>query len=489
MDYLLSIDIGTTSTKGVAFAIDGTELFKHTLTYPLHYPKPGFAEQDPDQICQAALDCLHLVHENCKNSGTLLGVSFSAAMHSLLCVNEDGLLLTPLLTWADNRSAPQAQALRNTPTGMEIYHRTGTPVHAMSPLCKLLWLARHEPEVFKDTHKYIGIKEYLWFALFGKYECDVSVASATGLFDFHTFQWSELALQTAGISQAQLPELVSVYHTRPISQHWAGKLGIPAGTPFVVGGSDGVLANLGAGALDETCLSVTIGTSGAVRITTRKPLTDRQMRTFCYVLDKGHFVVGGGMNNGGIIAEWMQKQLFPQRLTQTPADLMQLAQHVPVGSDGLVFLPYLLGERSPLYDASAKGMFFGITMAHSQAHFVRAVLEGILLAVFSIGKVLFEDFTKVEKIYAGGGFAHSAFWVKMLADVFGKPVWLAPSAENSALGAALIARKALGLTDALENFSFPPPDSIFEPDLEKHRVYQQRFEKFTRLYQKLKDEF
>jgi gluconokinase len=487
MDYIISIDIGTTSTKGIAFSPSGDEIFKHSISYQLQYPKSGYAEQDPEEMFWAVTECIREVQENCYSSGNLLAVGFSTAMHGLICIDKDHNLLTQMITWADNRSAEEANQLKNTELGQQIYRQTGTPIHAMSPLCKLLWLKKHEPEIFSRTAKFIGIKEYLWFQFFNSYKVDESMASATGLFDFNTFDWNENGLQLTGIDKTHLPELVSVFHQETIGEKWATELNILVGTPFVIGGSDGVLANLGAGATDEKCMAVTIGTSGAVRITTNQPYIDQQMRTFCYVLDKNYFVTGGGMNNGGVILEWLQKKIFPER-ADLP-ELMQLAQQVSVGSDGLLFLPYLLGERAPVFNADAKGLYFGIGINHTQAHFIRATIEGITLAIYSIGRVLAENFPKVEKICAGGGFTHSSFWVKMLSDVFGKKVALAESNENSAFGAAMVAMKAIGLINSFSEVKFPDETTVFEPDTGKHQTYQQLLEKFLRIYEKIKDEF
>jgi gluconokinase len=489
--YLLSLDIGTTSTKAIAFAQNGKIISQHSIGYPILHPQANFSEQNPLEIWQAVGEGLQKIQNDCQKIGNLQAISFSAAMHSLLCVGKDGNLLTNFLIWADNRSAEIAENLKKTEIGQQIYAQTGTPIHPMSPLCKLLWLREHEPEIFAQTQQFIGIKEYIFYQLTGKYLLDYSLASATGLFDNQTFTWNKSALDLIGLTEDKLPKLVPIFHYELSSPEWEEKLNIPPNTPLVIGGSDGAMANLGLGATAQGSLALTIGTSGAARACIAKPLIDKQMRTFCYAITKDLFIVGGGMNNGGIIIDWLQKNLFTDlKNFDNPLIISELAKDIAVGADGLIFLPYLLGERAPIYDAQAKGVFFGVQIQHTQAHFARAVLEGIMLAMYSIGQSINENGQNIEVIYASGGFAHSEFWVQMLADVFGKKVILNESVEASAWGAALVAWQALGVIEDFTKMSdFATNSQVFAPNLANHQIYKTIFEKFTRLYQILKSEF
>jgi gluconokinase len=486
-NYFLGVDIGTTSTKVIAFAADGHILVQHQKGYPIQHPQPDWSEQDPDEILQVVLELIALVQAETRLQATLQGLSFSAAMHSLMAVDIAGKPLTQLMIWADNRSASTADALRNSAQGMSVYQATGTPIHAMTPLCKLAWLRDHQPGLFPQAHKFIGIKEYIVYYLTGRYAVDHSIASATGLFDIHTFDWNPQALRVAGIATAQLSDLVSIFHKEYLLPGVAAQLGIATTVPLVIGASDGCLANVGAGAVAPDRLSVTIGTSGAVRTGIPQPWTDAHMRTFCYVLTSDLFIAGGGMNNGGIIAEWLHQNFFPE--IANFEDLIPLAETIPPGSDGLVFLPYLLGERAPVYNAHAKGVYFGITIQHTQAHFVRATLEGIALAIYHTGKALLDEFPGLATLYVSGGLARSAFVVQLLADVYGKKTLVTETVESSAYGAVIVGWKALGL---LEGWPTATPADIpqeAEPDMQKHQVYQQLFARYTRLYHALQSEF
>jgi gluconokinase len=399
-------------------------------------------------------------------------------------VDQAGQPLTPLLIWADNRASDVAARHRASPHAQDLYERTGLPIHPMSPFCKVQWLARHQPAVFAQAHKFIGIKEYVFHHFFGHYLVDHSLASATGLFSLAHLDWDELALAQAGIGRERLSECVPPQHAElALRPGLAAQMGIPPRTPFFVGGSDGCLANLGSGVVGPGRMAVTVGTSGAVRIASPGIQTDPLGRTFCYVLADGLYVVGGGMNNGGVVLDWWRAHFAPAQAAAGAVD------QVPPGSDGLLCLPYLFGERAPRWNADARGVFFGVAPTHTHAHFTRACMEGVVMALYSIANIL-DQRQFSHEVYASGGFAHSPLWVQVLADVFGKPVYLAESVESSALGAALIAMKATGaIGDLAEAAQLVQPTAEYRPQPAHHEVYQAAYQQFERLYQLLAPAF
>src|SRR5690606_14102473 len=302
-----------------------------------------------------------------------------------------------------------ADKLRGTSAGHQLFRETGTPIHPMSPLCKLIWMNKHMPNIFQKTRKFIGIKEYVFFRLFRAYVVDYSIASATGLLDIHKLQWSELALSKAGITEKKLSSLVSVDYVLTLDDEaTACRWGVPIGTPFVIGASDGCLANLGVGATTPGIASVTVGTSGAIRVVTDRSSTDSKERVFSYILRSGEFVVGGAINNAGVVRKWFIEQ-FMSELAQLSLGMDSAAlfdnevRSIAPGSDGLIFLPYVTGERAPYWDANAKGVYFGIQLQHNRAHFARAMIEGMLFALLSVGVALEETTQPIEIIYASGG--------------------------------------------------------------------------------------
>lgn len=499
MDYILGVDLGTTSTKVLSFNLRGQAQERQSVEYPIFNPFPTYSEQDPEEIFAAVLKSIQtVVGKHYKREDKLLGIAFSSAMHSVIAVDEAGEKLTDCIIWADTRSKDYSDRLKGTELGHRIYLKTGTPIHPMSPLCKLAWMKEQQKFIFQTAAKFISIKEYVFFKLFGMYVVDYSIASSTGLFDIYRLTWNHEALNYLGISDEKLSVPVPTTHImRGLKKEYAELLNIDRDTPFIVGASDGCLANLGTNAIKPGYAAVTIGTSGAIRVVTAKPVVDEQERVFNYILTKDRYVTGGSVNNGGIALRWFRDNFSVAELIkaeQTGADpydlLVREAEEIPPGADGLIFLPYLLGERAPHWDANARGVFFGVNIKHTRLHFLRAVLEGVIYGLYSVGKAFEETTGKIQTIYATGGFARSALWLQLLADVFNTKVSVAESYENSCLGAAVMAMQALGEIAELEEVErLIPLSGTFEPDRAKHEIYAKNFEIFNRLYGKLQDEF
>ena len=493
------MDIGTTSTKAVAFDSAGNVLCQAAVEYPIISTQPSYAEQDPEVVLQAVLDALRVVSSRLNAAGhSIGGACFSSAMHSLIAVDAQGKALTNCIIWADTRSMEQAADLKESVIGHDVYLHTGTPLHPMSPLPKLCWLREHEPLIFQSAYKFIGIKEYVFFRLFGEYKIDYSIASATGLFNIFSFEWHTDALELAGITADKLSEPVPSDHVfRHLAPAYATLLDIPATLPFVIGASDGCLANLGSNAVRPGDAVVTIGTSGAIRVMAKKPATDIKERIFSYILTEERFVLGGAVNNGGVVLRWFRDNFYPSEaaaalLEQT--DVYELlnkkAAAVPAGADGLVFLPYLLGERAPIWDPLAKACFFGVQYNHTREHFLRALMEGVIFGMYSVGLALEQTVGPVTAIYANGGFSRSSLWVQMLADVFNKEVHLTDTHEGSAFGAAIMGMYALGLISDLEEAKdMVRVRQTFVPDPKLHARYMQNYAQFDALYPILKDGF
>ncbi|WP_297988212.1 gluconokinase [Anoxybacillus sp.] len=496
---VIGIDIGTTSTKAVIFEEDGRIRAMHAVEYPMLHPQPGWAEQDPYILFSAVVQSIQgAVYKGNVSAEQVKAIGISAAMHSLILVDEHHRPLTNCMIWTDNRSSKQAEQWQKTKRGIEIYKKTGTPIHPMSPLMKLMWFKEHEPHVFERAHKFISIKEYVLYQWFHQYVVDYSIASATGLFSLQAFDWDEEILRLLHIDRQQLSQLVpTTYTLRGMDKKWAEQLSISAHTPVVIGASDGVLANVGVGAVLPHEAAITIGTSGAVRTISSLPKTDEHGRTFCYVLTENEWVVGGPTNNGGILLRWLRDEFGAQekevakRLGIDPYDLLtQYAARVPAGSEGLLFLPFLSGERAPYWDAHARGTFFGISLRHGREHFIRAVMEGVCMSVFSVALAVRDVTGPLSEIRVSGGFAKSTFWRQMLCDMMGKELLVPDTHEASALGAAALALYATGDIVSLQEVkSWLRISSRHEPNEQHTAIYAELFDLYTRLYRQLKDEF
>ena len=456
--YIVGVDIGTTSTKAVVFNGDGKVEAHDTAGYPLLTPAPGVAEQDPQEIYAAVLSAIRAaIRASGRATTRIRCVGFSAAMHSLIAVDSEGRPMTATITWADTRSAAWAEKIAREMNGRGIYLRTGTPIHPMSPLAKLVWLRHERPDLFERAARFVGIKEYVFFRLFGRWVVDFSIASSTGLFNLANLDWDEGALAVAGITAARLSEAVPpTYHLEGLDPALAADLALCPHTPFVVGANDGVLSNLGVNAIQPGEVAVTIGTSGAMRAVVDRPRTDPEGRTFCYLLTDKHWVVGGPVNNGGIAFRWVRDELAAaetetaKRLGIDPYDVLtRIAERVPCGCGGLIFHPYLMGERAPWWNAAMRASFFGLAVHHRKEHMIRAVLEGVIYSLFSILPAIETLIGPTRTMKATGGFARSGLWRQMMADVFNREVIVPESFESSCLGAAILALYALGEADTL----------------------------------------
>lgn len=479
MNYYLAIDIGTTSAKAVAFSESGEAISGFTSSYEMKHPKPDQSELNPDDIFEAVIEGIKNVVQNLAPANPLF-ISFSAAMHSLIAVDEKGNLLTQCIIWADNRAGEIAEKLKNSDEAYHFYHSTGVPIHSMSPFCKLLWIRQYQPSLFKTAFKFIGIKEYIFFKLFGSFLIDTSIASATGLLNIHKLQWDEEILNFLELPSSKLSEVVSAKHICYYKNNYSNLL-LPAGLPFIIGASDGALSNLGTGAIGPNTMCVTIGTSSAARLLINEPETDSRMRTFCYHLKDNFYVAGGAGNNGAVVLQWLKENVL--QTNESYEAFFELAKTIAPGSDGLLLLPYILGERAPVWNANAKGVYFGLNIQHTKAYLIRAAMEGVVYSVYSIGKIIGEK-KEVTEIRASGGFTKSTVWLQILADVFNIKIAVPATVESAAFGAAVLGKEAMGFDE-----NFPVKKSaIYNPDSYNHEIYQKSFAKFERLYDLLKVE-
>ena len=470
----------------------GEILGNANVSYGAIQSAPGYHEQDPEIFFNAVMSTLQEVVEKNKHH-QLTGVSFSSAMHGLMAVDKKGKPITNIITWADLRSKEQAQRLKDSEVGTRIYQHTGTPIHPMSPLCKLMWMKENDPVTFKSAFKFISIKEFIFFKLFGEYLIDHSIASATGLFDIYSLTWYHESLVVSGIHAGQLSKPVSTtYIINSLKKEHVGFLGIDPGTRFIIGASDGCLANLGTNAVETGDTAITIGTSGAVRMISDQPQYDSKQRIFNYLLTETKYVSGGAINNGVVLLKWYAEHFLDYPFTNMDGFdwYMRKALSAPAGSSGLIFLPYVMGERAPVWDADAKGVFFGIHSKHTQAHFMRAIIEGISFALFQVTKSLEETVGPVTNIYASGGFIHSKEWLQILADVIGMKIHITNATDASALGAAILGFTAIGVLNNLSDAkSFISVQETFFPNDEQHRIYMGNYTVYASLYFKLKEEF
>lgn len=437
MKHVIAIDIGTTNIKAAAFDEHLNKVSSAEHSCNTYRDFPGQAEQDPDEILQAVVHVLASVTSTLDDPSTVEYIAFSSAMHSLIVVDSDHKPLTRCLIWSDNRAADEVLRFKAANDWLAHYRRTGTPIHPMSPFFKLLWLKNNTDILAKAGH-IISIKDYIVRYLSGRYITDYSLASATGLFNIHTLKWDHEAIEKLGISETLLPELADVDTKLDIKNNeLIERLAFASDVKIILGASDGCLANLGSGALDRGETTLTIGTSGAVRMTVDKPLLDEQGRTFCYYLARDKWIIGGAVNNGGNVLAYLDGIIdsgdgnIYQRIEQTVSE-------VDPGSEGLLFIPYLFGERAPHWDGSLSAAYLDIGPQHTKDHFVRAALEGISYNLREVWQLLESIAGSSTRVAASGGFLKSQVWSQIVADIFGREIEASAAVDSSCLGAAML---------------------------------------------------
>lgn len=489
MDYLIGVDLGTTATKAVLFRTNGEIIASSSQGYKLYRDASGMAEEAQDDIFEAVLVSIREVSFNINEGDKLLAVSFSSQMHSLIAFDANWQALTRVITWADTRAVAYTEKLKATGQGFDIYKRTGTPIHPMAPLSKLLWLKSEKADIYLEAAHYLDIKGYIFYRLFGSNKIDLSIATGTGLFNIFDGRWDAESLELTGISISQLPAVVAPYEIESgLTDDLAQKMGISKETAFVWGAADGPLSNLGVSAIKPGVAAVTIGTSGAIRVVTDKPATDEKARTFTYALDDEHWVVGGPVNSGGDVFRWLRDAIFDEQLTFD--ELTEAAAKIPAGAEGLLFHPYLGGERAPIWDANARGSFFGLNYSHTRDHLGRAVLEGVMFNLYMVALSLTEVVGELNQIQATGGFTSSELWIHILSDIFEQPIAVPESRESGCLGAIVMAEKALGLIESLDAIEEMVGNSkVYQPEQENFENYRALSPIFIRLSRAVSSEY
>lgn len=483
--YVIGIDLGTGSAKAIAMNHAGEVIDTAQVAYPTLQPKPGYQEQAPELIWQAFIKCISRITSRQKASPD--AVCLSSAMHSVIPIDKNGNALTDMIIWADNRSAAIATAIHQSASGQTVYEQSGTPIHAMTPLCKIQWINTFQKNIFSQTTKFISIKEYIWYKLFREFEVDYSIASATGLMNIEKLKWNDTSLEVSSITSQQLSTLVNSNHQRKCTDpSLYRQMGIANDIPFFIGASDGCLANVGSFATEDGYMALTIGTSGAVRVTRKKPMLNFKAMTFNYRLDDTTYVCGGPINNGGVALKWYAEKLLGKKLESArdyESLFAALAQTSP-GADGLIFLPYLLGERAPIWNSNASGVFFGMRGHHQQAHFTRAVIEGISTSLYDIAHNMIETGLDIRQIHVSGGFVQSGEWLQILADLFGRKVCLINTADASATGAAFLAMRELKIISDYEQLK-PKQIKEFLPEPNHMAAYRELFLTYRKLFERL----
>ncbi len=498
LPWVLGIDLGTGSCKSVAVDLQGQVLGFGIGEYDAGSVTERWKEQDPERLIQGmvhsvrtSLDQAHISPENCQ------GISLGGAMHTLMAINQKGQPLTGIITWVDDRAAPQAQEIRSAPFAKDLYQNTGCPVHCIYPLYKIIWLRQTCAENFKRASRFVSAKEYILWRLTGEFIVDPGIAAGSGLLHIDGLRWDEQALELAGIEPGQLSNLKNPLYTHlGIDNELAAAMGLTPNVRVVLGASDAVNSSLGAGATQADLATCMIGSSGAFRIVSPTPLLDEQARIWCYAIDGQHWLVGGAINNGGLAMNWLCDLLKCPPLEQCSSssisvdELIRLASEVRAGAEGLICLPFFAGERSPNWNMNARGVFFGLSLEHELRHLARALLEGVAYRLRSVKDALEENGCVIRQIRASGGFTRSDVWLQIITNVMNRSLVVPRWGETSSLGAAFWVLLAIGAVKNLESLQpLVGLGASYEPLTSDAVLYDQLYRIYQEIYRSSQNAF
>ncbi|MFN3706252.1 MAG: xylulokinase [Thermoflexales bacterium] len=502
---LLGIDLGTTAVKALLINERGETLASATVEYPLSTPKPLWSEQDPADWWRGTAEAIRQVLAKAGVSGReVRGVGLSGQMHGLTLLDREGHVLRPAILWNDQRTAAQCE---------EIVQRAGGPARLRELIAnipspsytapKILWVRENEPEIYARVAHVLLPKDYIRYKLSGEFATEVGDATGMALLDVKQRRWSDEMLRLLDIPREWLP-LCEESHvpTAQVSQVAAKETGLAAGTPIVGGSGDQPAAAVGLGSVREGIVNVTLGTSGVVFASVEHypPIRDTAIEVFCHAAPNTWFFMGVMLSAGGSL-RWHRDvvalgnpRLVNPRNDQDPYDvLLAEAETVPIGAEGLTFLPYLTGERTPHRDPLARGAFVGLTLRHTQAHLARAVVEGISFGLRDSIELMRELGLQVKEVRAAGGGAKNATWRQMLADIFQADITLVNSTEGGAFGVALLAGVGIGIwrdtreaCDAVIRITTRTAPSEHPAT---RRAYDEAYSRFRDLYPRLKPAF
>jgi xylulokinase len=485
----IGIDLGTSGCKTIAVNEDGVVVAKALRDYPLSTPRAGWAEQDPEDWWRATDESVSAVVAGLPSGVEVQGIGLSGQMHGLTALDENDRVLRTAILWNDQRAAPQCDWITERAGGLErLLELTDNRMLPGFTGGKIVWLRDHQPELFDRTRRILNPKDYLRLRMTGRHVTDVSDASGTGLFDVRRRRWSSELLDRIGISEELLPDVVeSIEPTGELPTELASRWGVPARTPVFGGGGDAVIQTTSMGLIDQGPVGVTLGTAGIVaggsNFCPDNP--GGRVQVSCGNAPGRWHVMGVSLSAGGAF-QWARDALSPLagdgRLSF--GQLIELARQSPPGAKGLLFLPYLLGERSPHVAPEATATWVGLTPMHDAADLVRSVIEGVLLNLREILAVCKEAGLDATRIVASGGATNDPFWLELLADIVNQEVvTVAGAGEGGASGAAMAAGVGAGHWGSLEDAASQVRETqAFSPDPERAAVYEEVFQGHRRLY-------
>lgn len=502
MNYIIGIDLGTSGTKTVLFNEAGRSLASSTVEYPLHQPKNGWAEQAPadwwDAVCKTTRA---VISESGVDAAQIKGVGISGQMHGLVMLDKDGQVIRESILWCDGRTGEQCREISRLVGAQRLIDISANPALTGFTAGKILWVRDNEPQNYERCRHILLPKDYIRYMLTGEYATEVSDASGMNLLDVPGRCWSKEILDKLDIDISMLGRLYeSVEISGEVSSAAASLTGLKAGTPVVGGAGDNAAAAIGTGVVSKGRAFTTLGTSGVVFAHSDTVTIDPagRVHSFCSAVP-GAWTVMSCTLSAGLSLRWFRDEFCAAEIEEAEKQgkdsyvlMDMLAKNSPIGSNRLIFLPYLMGERSPLLDENARGAFVGLSAIHSRADMIRAVMEGVSFSQRQCVDILREMGINTNDMMACGGGSRSPLWRQMLADLYGCPVKTSKASnEGPALGVAILAGVGTGLYSSVEEAcgSIVVPDSSVLPIETNSPIYESYYDIYCSLYPALKDSF
>ncbi|MDR1484887.1 MAG: xylulokinase [Planctomycetaceae bacterium] len=496
MSFILAHDLGTSGNKATLFSDQGELIANCTVSYSTHYFNRVWAEQNPndwwDAVCQSTKQ---LIAKSKIDPAQIAVVTLSGQMMGATCIDKHGNPLRPSIIYCDQRSEKEASDILSNISLQDAYKIIGHRVAAVYPLAKLLWIKNNEPEIFKKTFKTICAKDYINFRLTNVIATDYSDASGTNAFDLENKIWSQTMLQAANIDESLFPNIFPSTHILgEITNDAAKETGLKSGTAVCCGGGDGTCATVGVGSVKPGMTYHYLGSSGWIGLTTEKPILDTKMRTMTWAhCVPNYYHPSGSVQTAGAAYNWLKEQICTAESAEALSrneNVYQLMNEAllqsPAGANGLLFLPYLLGERSPRWNPNARGAFIGLTLASRRCDMIRSVMEGITYN-FAIIVDIFREHVQIDTMTVIGGGAKGQVWLQMMADIFGtkiqRPNFLE---EATSMGAAIVGGVGTGIFKDFNVIGqFLKNEETLSPNSENEKAYQKIRPLFDKAYYSL----
>lgn len=467
-ETVIGLDIGTSSIKTVTYSLEKRTILSKRAEIPAEISDGETI--NPEAIIKLVINLLSKTVKDSKDKITT--ISLSTLFPSLLALDCKGRPLTKILTWMDNTASPIVTDFKqNTDKSLEIYHKTGCVIHESYPLWKILWLKKTHPNIFSKTKKFISLSEYITYKLTGKFIVSNSIASTTSMFNTKSLDWDESILDLAGINQQKLSQHYSPFHQEMIQKSIASKIGLKNEASLILGAGDGLLCHVGTGCTKPGIMSSTLGTSGALRFSSQTPLIKND-KLWCYNLDDKTWILGSAINAG-----WSTLKHLKDSIKNFKFSDSQLKQQ----PKGPLFLPFFDGERGPGYNQNMKAAFIMLNTKHNMKTLYHSTIEGILFNLYSCYEIITKQLGKPSQIRASGGYTASDNMLQMQTNIFNKKITITDVKEASAVGAAIIALKAINEVSNIADIE-SGIEKTFYPDKEKNELYMERYELYKKAY-------